>query len=1083
MGNYNPNAPQLLGQQWVPIRNADTVFSPQALTQELGHGFTLSATRQINNLRYYSHDVKANAFFQQAAVASIYPRGAEALSGPIQQVIIPVVGGSTAGAGINVVTTGPGPGGIAQALRDPSDGNANYVQFTATANSQLNMQFDIQRYPELQGKRIMNVRLIYSGFMTDQDSTASAIPFVNPDPQSSFIGVNVGGNSYSRVPGGNTASLVLNTQLQGGVSIIQGGTEIDEIDLGDVCLLGKSIFGSTPLDTFPWTYGDVFRFDPSAASPVTTQFDVTIPAGTPNALCYINYVALKVTYCEETRVAYGVRVFQPYYGMNRIIVGTPHTKATNPILPAGDYTMTLAYANPGDVNFDFGTGTETVDFNACTQLYPISSHPGVAVSIPFPLDDHLGDQFSSSSLQILTQLSLHATGGVLTEPHVYGRQIAAQIYGNNVAQQTIYDDIVGVATPYQQVRYYARHWGGTTVPLLLSSSSATISGTSNQVSITPRDFDLLPEIVDGWREVTLRFPSAPSMGAISPDPVWQWSATGELAGSRWEILGACAPAVSGFGANLFAQVPPNDRLGAATYQPPVGAAAGLSWIPQGCSSPFVTGASLDPAVDAVLIFSQDPPIPAGFTLTAKSQAITGIGLNCGSLPCCIPSGLSYNQLTWTPQTTLDTGSTVDSFQRIVASGLGSTDTGMPYDSLIGTWAVDGDGATDSIAATSTASQALLGDGMRDMDQTIAVTLPVVALTQAINFRLIGRRVDANNMWRGKFAFDTTGQVDVAVNKIVGGVSSFPAGTISNVTPYGPGSTVYLRMQIVGDTVRLKAWTGGRNAQPLAWTQEYTEAVAGITRGRAGFLPDIDAGNTNTLPLVMRLTDYSLTTPGGFGSYELQRWDPLATDFQTIMLSTSPYLATFNDYEARVGQQSVYRIRVKNLYNFAGPFSSQVTGSVPAPGVSGGCADMTGALIFTANAAQQGNANAAYLMQWESDTPEETFTLPEAGDVIFQQFYNRDGSVAFHGTERGLETFQRLLLLQGGAISLPSMANGKTIRDLAWSNYPYICVRDDLGNRWFATVQIPNINVRNNRQAYMATAIITETTQIPFAVNP
>ena len=877
MGNYNPNAPTLLGQQWVPILNNDTVFSAQALTQELGHGFTLAAPRQVNNARYYANDVKGNPNYLQAAVASIYPQGQEALSGPIQQVIVPVVAGTTTGAGVVVTTGGPGPGGIAQALRDPTDGNTNFVVFNPTANSQLNMQFDILSYPELQGKRIMNVKLLYSGFVTDQDSTASAIPFVNPTPGTTMILVSVGGNNYNRSPGGNTGALVLNTDLLGGIAFPQAG-DINDLNLGDICLFNKSIFASTPIDAFPWTYADVLRFDPSSGSPVTTRFDVTVPNTT--ALVYINYVALKITYCEETRVAYGARIFRSFYGMNQVVLGSPHTKATNPILPVGSYTQTLAYVNPGDIGFDFNTGTETVDFNACTQLYPLTSHPGVAVNVPFPLDDHVGDQFSTSSLQVLTQLSLHATGGVLTEPHVYGRQIAAQVYGNNFAQQTIYDDIVGVATPYPQVRYYARRWGNTTVPLLLSSTSPPISGVTNQVSITPSDFDALPEIVDGWREVTLRFPSAPSMGAITPDPVWQWSAVGELAGNRWEILGACAPAVSGFGANLFSQVPSNDRLGAATYQPPVGATVGLSWIPQGCSSPFVTGASFDPAVDATLIFSQDPPTVTGLAVSTLTQPVTGIGLNCGSLPCCIPSGIAYNRLTWS-----------------------------------------------------------------------AASLVI----------------------------------------------------------------------------------------------------------------------------------------SGFGEYELQRFDPIDGQFRTIMLTTGATAITgttaFNDYEARVGISSVYRIRVVNLYNFAGAWSSQVTGSPPTPGISGGCADMTGALIFSTNAAQQGNANAAYIMQWESDTPEENFGLPEAGDVVFQQFYNRDGSVAFHGTERGLETFQRLLLIQGGAISLPSMANGRTIRDLAWGNYPYICVRDDLGNRWFATVQIPNIGVRNNRAAYMATAIITETTQIPFAVSP
>lgn len=892
MGNYNPNAPIILGQEWVPILNNDTTFSPAINSQEQGHGFTLTTARQASRARFYVNQLPGAAENLQTSLVSIYPQGQEALSGPILQVLIPVSQGVLTGAGAHLQTAAGLPPTVATALRTPGDGGNNAIFFDNTsAFPTCDLNFDTPEYPQLSGKRILNVSMVYSGYVTDQDASATAIKFVNPTPGTNMTFVNFLGNNWNPSPAAQeTGALTLNTELSGTAKPIDG--PINEMNLGDLFMRSASgaavsVFSATPVSIYPWTYADLLRLHQSSASPLTLQLQGNTPvtAGGPNTVqCFIDYVALKVTYCEETRVAYGARfgaAASQQLGMQEIVLGAVNTKAANPILPAGNYTMTLTYVNPGAIGFSLGVGTETAKLNACTQLYPIISHPGVLVNIPFPLDDHIGDTLTRASTQILTQLSLHATGGTLTEPHVYGRQIAAQVYGSNLAQQTIYDDIVGVATPYPQVRYYARRFGSTTVPLLLSSTSPPISGATNQVSITPSDFDALPEIVDGWREVTLRFPSAPSMGVISPDPVWQWSAAGELAGNRWEILGACAPAITGgVPGTYFAQVPAPDLLGSATYQPPVGATAGLVWIPQGCGSPFVTGATLDPKVDATLLFSQDPPTVTGLAVSTLSQTVTGIGLNCGSLPCCIPSGLSYNRLTW------------------------------------------------SAAA-------------------LAVS--------------------------------------------------------------------------------------------------------------------------------------------GFGQYELQRLDTVDGVWQTIMLTSAAAAVTgttaFNDYEARVGVSSVYRIRVLNLYNFAGAWSSQVTGSPPAPGVSGGCADMTGALIFTTNAAQQGNANAAYIMQWESDTPEESFSLPEAGEVIFQQFYNRDGSVAFHGTERGLETFQRLLLISGGALALESMANGKTIRDLAWGNYPYICVRDDLGNRWFATVQIPAISVRNNRQAYMATAVITETTQTPFAVSP
>jgi hypothetical protein len=174
----------------------------------------------------------------------------------------------------------------------------------------------------------------------------------------------------------------------------------------------------------------------------------------------------------------------------------------------------------------------------------------------------------------------------------------------------------------------------------------------------------------------------------------------------------------------------------------------------------------------------------------------------------------------------------------------------------------------------------------------------------------------------------------------------------------------------------------------------------------------------------------------------------------------------------------------NVYNFAGAWSAQVTGAPPEPGVTGGCDDMTGGvLIFTSNSAQSGIHNAAYVPQWDGGLPTEDFQLVEADMVTYQPMYNRDGSVAFHTSERGLERFTRNLLIQAGAIDPIRLADVKTLRDLAWADLPYVCVRDDIGNRWFSNVRVPNVNARDNRRKYMAQIAVTEVTTCPYPVDP
>lgn len=888
MGNYNPQAPVLLGEQWVPIRSEDLVFSPSDSTVELGHAFTLTTSRQLSNGRFYVNELPSTPISSQVGVINVYPYGMEAETGPVQQVVIPCNNGGVTGSGSPGLAL-DGASSVAEALARQGDGKrirATFAGTTATAVSgTLAMFFAANQYPQLQGKRILNVSLEYTGWVGDRDALGNLnADFVSPNTSQPLTTLSMSNNAglgpASFIPSfsSNTGSLEGMADTGNAANGTPAANQVlSVINLGDVNSLNDFLSNERP----PWRYSDLQRFEASNANraQINIVFQVPFMPDSPvnnGVEAYLEYAALRVTYCEETRVAAGGQKFLYTLGANQITMRDMSGNA-NPILPAGQYSAVLTFASAGDTSFGASTLGNFPTLNAARQLYALTSHPGVQVTVPFPLQDHLGETFSRTTTMVLPQISLHATGGVLTEPHVYGSQIAAQVYGSNVAQQTIYDDVTAALTAYPQVRFYARRFGLTTVPLTLSSTSPTVSGSS--VSIAPGELDLLPEIVDGWREVTLRFPATPSMGGLATDPVWQWSAAGELAGNRWEVLGACAPAISGTPGNNFNQVPLADRLGAATYQPPAGIATSLSWIPQGCGSPYVTGAAPDPNSDAMLLFSQDPPTVTGLTLTQLTQTVTGIGLNCGSIPCCIPSGIGYNRLSW---------------------------------------------SAAAIAAS------------------------------------------------------------------------------------------------------------------------------------------------------------------GFGSYELQRFDAVTGQFQTIMLTTAATAVTgtlaFNDFEARVGLQSVYRIRVNNLYNFAGSYSAQVSGAPPTPGVSGGCADMTGALIFTSNAAQQGNANLAYIMQWGDDTPSEVFGLPEAGDMQFQRFYGRDGAVAFHGTERGLETFSRSVLLNGGAISLPSLADGRGIRDLGWANYPYVCVRDDLGNRWYAAVQVPTITVQNNRQSYMAALTITETTQTPYAVS-
>jgi hypothetical protein len=1098
MGNYNPYAPVLLGQEWVPIRDENLAFSPVINSVERGTSYRQAASSQLRDARFYVHQAPADAVNYQVAQVNLYPYGLESDTGPIQQVLIPTKAVTSTGTGIALV----GASTLTEALYQPGD--AKYVTFNYTGLGQtLSFWFDILAYPVLANKRILNVSLAYAGSVQDAGvagSTSKAIDFVHPDDGSTLTVLSqlndLGSGQQFLAPAiaNNTGTLSELNTVVGRNGTARDDMTVAYVDLGDInnCW-NTAALGVTGGEKLPWRYVDLLRFEPSFATIDRQQMQLSVgipltengfPAGTGNdVLMTLDYIALRVIYCEERRIAYGGQQYGYSYGMNKVTM-RDLTQTADPTIAAGAYTPTLSFVSPGQVGFGGNLTSDFPEINADRQLYQIPSHPGVELDIPFPLAERIGETFTQQPSAILPQLSLHSSGGPLVDPHVYGRQAAAQVWGVQTATQEIYDDISGVAASYPQVRYYARRFGDTTIPLTLTGTGVF---TGSTVSITADTFDDLPEILDGWREVTLRFTNAPSMGAATGTPGWMWSAYNEYAGNRWEVLAASAPAISGVPGSLYTQVPAPNQLGTATYQPPAGSTVELTWMPQGVASTWVTGTTIDAATDAVLIFSQDPATITGLGIAQLTQAVSGIGALCGSIPCCIPSGIGYHQITWPMigQTTL----VRDAFTRTVVAGLGSPDVGTgPYvlTDIAAAYAVNGSEAliTPSAAGPATTAHATLDVGSPNFDITMQTgsANTIVAGSNARTYA-VGRFTDANN-WYGGLIQQTqsTSATVIAITKTVAGAETVLLAPSSPLN-IDAGGRVWVRFMgtTVGTNVLLKfkIWRGELEDQPAFWNIETTDTSL-LTGNRAGFA----AQSRGVVGDVLAFDNLLITPPAyWFGGYELQRFDSLAGDFQTIMAAIDVTTTTFNDYEARVGVASVYRIRQLNAMNFAGLWSTYVSGTQAAPGVTGpGTCDMTGALIFTANGDQTGNNNAAYVMQWDG-TPNEAFDLPEAGQVQFQPMYGRDGSVAFHGTERGLEEFDRTVLLQAGAISLPSLADAVDIRDLAWDELPYVCVRDGRGNRWFSNVRVPQASARNNAQNYMARIAITETTRTPYPVDP
>lgn len=1076
MGNYNPRVPQNLGEEWVPIREEDIIFSPSVNSFEQGHGFTLTSSKVLTTGRFYLNTFPPAVVANRVMSVSIYSAGTEDDTGPIREVIIPCNSAAVTGSGISLINTLS----ATDALSSPSDGR--YIQIIAgsVGANDITMFFATNSYaPQLNGKRILDVRLAYVAGINLTGSTS---------PLAGQIRIT------------NDASIGPNYGFLEGFAPEVPTSQITYADLGEVSPLFNSVtYVATP-ERVPWTYADLQKLEASASGRIMGRFSWSNQTAFGGAYVIL-YAALVVTFCEEKRLAVGMKSFGsnpfPTLGTDEVFALGANTVtmrtlagASLPVLTLGDYTTLLSAPNVGDTSLAISSVVSSSAYpllNGLREYYAIPPHPGLLNNIPSPVSSHVGDTFTAETTHVLPQISLHTSGGPITEVHAYGRQAVAQVYGTITATQEILDSAALFARSWPQVRFYARRFGNTTVPLLLDSPTITGSGLSVQIS--PPAFDELPEIVDGWKEVTLRFSTAPTMGA-GTTPQWRWSANGENSGDRWEVLGCMAPALSGVPGNLMNRVPSPNQLSLATYgAPSAGDTVNFGWVPQ--YAPAVTATSDDQTSDGVLIFAQDMPTVTGFSVSMLTQPVSGIGPDCGIDPCCIPTGIRYNSLTWSTPT--NTGRALDDFDRTVAAGSwgSASDVGgaytletSPADHSVGLpsppWDTLGKKGLITFTGTGSRRFAVLSIGAVNFD----ISVDVVFLTTPdggsglLRGGAAGRYTDGANNYIASVDVSPTGTVQLRLEKRVLGVVSTLVTISRPDLAGGVGSTLRVRLLGSGTILKAKVWDPLLD-EPTMWDIETTDSDL-TTGSLAGIFGRTD-GTTATQ--TVGFGNLLITPPSfWFGYYELQRMDDL-TDWETIMKSTSTFTVGFLDYEARVGLVSSYRIRAVDELGFAGPWSATVTSTVTEPGVD---IDCTGGhlLMFTSNSEQDGSVNLAYSSVWEgSATVSEDFEFLEAGDVSLQKMYNKNFVTAFRPLERGGERFTRTVLVQAAAISPPTLGDFTALRDMAWDTVPYICVRDEDGNRWFATVVVPSGRVQLNRTIYMAPVTVIEVTDAPFPVDP
>jgi hypothetical protein len=262
-----------------------------------------------------------------------------------------------------------------------------------------------------------------------------------------------------------------------------------------------------------------------------------------------------------------------------------------------------------------------------------------------------------------------------------------------------------------------------------------------------------------------------------------------------------------------------------------------------------------------------------------------------------------------------------------------------------------------------------------------------------------------------------------------------------------------------------------------------QALSVVDEHCAQAVPGIPTGITY---VTITWTPDNSAAVAGFGHYEVQRRDTTmpADTWESVATISDVAQGQFDDYEARIGVTSSYRVRFVHVDGYTSAWSSTVTAAITAPGVTGDTV-ATSVLVLTTN--HNPGGNVAHVMSWDgAGVPPQDFTFAEGGQTTLQQMYQRDYVVAFRPLERGGVAFTRTLLVNALGVPPETLSDGFSgLRDLAWDTVPYVCVRDQQGNRWLTAVSVPTGSVRDMPAAghlMLAQADFAEVTATPAPID-
>lgn len=210
-------------------------------------------------------------------------------------------------------------------------------------------------------------------------------------------------------------------------------------------------------------------------------------------------------------------------------------------------------------------------------------------------------------------------------------------------------------------------------------------------------------------------------------------------------------------------------------------------------------------------------------------------------------------------------------------------------------------------------------------------------------------------------------------------------------------------------------------------------------------------------------------------YQLQRRDEDG-DWADIATIEDEAVTSFDDYELRRGREAEYRLRVVRVDTAPSEWTATATATVTAP--------CCGYVLTT-------NQEPGWSL-WADDWSEGERETELAQAVELVSFYDRDYQVGFFELEnRGAQMARTLVVAverskDGTAATttegLATFADLlRLCRPTQTGVLPYVCVHEETGDRWFATIKTPKVKRRLPGGLYTVDVEIIEVTATPSPV--